>query len=152
MRVRCCTYFDITATGIKNHYRQSHGSFRDAAGHEISDSASWNRARNQQRNWETVNQLISLRALPIDISIPEQSTMLNRRIWKFEFLVEQQGALSVNDDPIGVLIEDSYMIPMITGLDETAMSDTFLTADVNIFFSVLPINNLLTEHVSERHN
>jgi hypothetical protein len=142
MRVRCCTYFDITATGVKNHYRLSHGVFRDAAGNSISDTTTWNRARNQQRNWETVNQLISLRALPVEITIPVVTQEQNRNVWTFEFLIEQNGALTVGDDAIGALIQDSYMIPMLTGLDETPAEDKFLTADANIFFSVLPINNL----------
>lgn len=142
MRVRCCTYFDITATGVKNHYRPSHGAFRDAIGNTISDSTTWNRARNQQRNWETVNQLISLRALPAEITTPVVTQKQNRNVWTFEFSIEQAGALTVGDNVIGALMQDSYMIPMLTGLDETPAEDKFLTAEVNIFFSVLPINNL----------
>lgn len=142
MRVRCCTYFDITATGVKNHYRPSHGAFRDATGRIIGDTATWNRARNQQRNWETVNQLISLRALPVEITMPTVTQQQDRNAWTFEFLIEQAGALTVGDDVIGALTQDSYMIPMLTGLDETPAEDKFLTAEVNIFFSVLPINNL----------
>lgn len=142
MRVRCCTYFDITATGVKNHYRPSHGAFRDAAGNSISDTTTWNRARNQQRNWETVNQLISLRALPVEITTPVVTQEQNRNVWTFEFSIEQDGALTVGDDAVGALIQDSYMIPMLTGLGETPTEDKFLSANANIFFSVLPINNL----------
>jgi hypothetical protein len=142
MRVRCCTYFDITATGVKNHYRPSHGPFWDAAGNSISDSVTWNRARNQQRNWETVNQLISLRALPVDITTPVVTQDQDRNVWTFEFSIEQDGALTVGDDVVGALIQDSYMIPMLTGLGETPTEDKFLSADANIFFGVLPINNL----------
>jgi len=142
MRVRCWTYFDITATGVKNHYRPSHGAFRDATGNSISNPTTWNRARNQQRNWETVNQLISLRALPVEITTPVVTQEQNRNIWTFEFSIEQAGALTVEDDAVGALILDSYMIPMLTGLDETPTEDKFLSADANIFFSVLPINNL----------
>jgi len=142
MRVRCWTYVDITATGVKNHYRPSHGAFCDAAGNSISDTATWNRARNQQRNWETVNQLISLRALPVEITTPVATQKQNRSVWTFEFSIEQDGALTVGDDAVGALIQDSYMIPMLTGLDETPTEDKFLSADANIFFSVLPINNL----------
>jgi hypothetical protein len=142
MRVRCCTYFDITATGVKNHYRPSHGSFQDAAGNTISDSVAWNRARNQQRNWETVNQLISLRALPVEITTPVVTQEQDRNVWTFEFSIEQLGALTVGDNVIGALIQDIYMTPMLTGLGETTTEDKFLSADSNIFFSVLPINNL----------
>ena len=140
MQVRCCTYFDITATGVKNHYKQSHGSFNDATGKTISDSVSWHRARNQQRNWETVNQLISLRALPIEISMPVICVEQDRKIWSFEFTIEQEGALALGEDILGALLNDSYMVPMVTGLDETPDAGTFLSAGRNIFFSVVSIN------------
>ena len=142
MRVKCQTYFDITATGVKNHYRSSQGTFRDAAGQTISNSDSWHRSRNQQRNWETVNQLISLRALPIEISTPTMSVEGDQKIWSFEFSIEQEGSLTTGDDPLGALSSDSYMVPMLTGLDETPGDDKFLSAGRNIFFSVFPINTL----------
>jgi nucleoside-diphosphate-sugar epimerase len=61
MKIYCETVFDITATGVTGHFKSSRIPFIDHAGHKITDSDSWNRARNQQRNWETLTQLIQLR-------------------------------------------------------------------------------------------
>lgn len=137
MKIRCLTYFDITATGVKNHYKQSRIPFEDRAGHVINNSDAWNRARNQQRNWETVNQLISLRALPVDITDPVVVDYNGFKAWSFDFVIEQQGAVAHGDDPIGALVNDSKMIPMLTGLDETAKVDGLLQPGVNIFFELL---------------
>jgi hypothetical protein len=140
MKVRCLTYFDITATGVKNHYKQSRVPFRDAADRLIDNADAWNRARNQQRNWETVNQLISLRALPVEITTPEKIIHAARSAWTFEFVIEQTGALEINGNAIGALINDSAMIPMLTGLDETPTSDQLLEPDRNIFFDIVLLN------------
>jgi hypothetical protein len=142
MKVRCLTYFDITATGVKNHFKQSRIPFEDQAGNKINCVDDWNRARNQQRNWETVNQLISLRALPVDIIEPVKITHNDRCAWVFEFVVEQQGAVAADNNPIGALINDSNMIPMLTGLDETEMTDQMLSPGVNIFFDIILLNIL----------
>jgi hypothetical protein len=142
MRVRCLTYFDITATGVKNHYKQSRVPFRDAADRLIDNADDWHRARNQQRNWETVNQLISLRALPVDITTPEKIVHNDRTAWTFEFVIEQAGALEIDGNAIGALINDSAMIPMLTGLDETATADQLLETGRNIFFDIVLLNIL----------
>jgi hypothetical protein len=142
MKVRCLTYFDITTTGVKNHFKQSRIPFTDSAGNKINNADAWNRARNQQRNWETINQLISLRALPIDITEPVKTSHNGRHAWVFEFVIEQQGAVTADNNPIGALINDSNMIPMLTGLDETAMTDQLLIPNANIFFDVVALNIL----------
>jgi hypothetical protein len=142
MKVRCLTYFDITATGVKNHFKQSRIPFTDSAGNRISSADAWNRARNQQRNWETVNQLISLRALPVDITEPTKIMHNGRSAWVFEFVIEQTGALAVDNNPIGALVNDSNMIPMLTGLDETEMADQILSPGSNIFFDTIVLNIL----------
>ena len=140
MKVRCLTYFDITATGVKNHYKQSRVPFRDAADQVIDSSDSWHRARNQQRNWETLNQLISLRSLPVDITTPEKIVHNDRTAWTFEFVIEQEGALDIDGNAIGALITDSAMIPMLTGLDETTTEDRLLEYNRNIFFDIVLLN------------
>jgi hypothetical protein len=140
MKVRCLTYFDITATGVKNHYKQSRVPFQDAADQVIDSASAWHRARNQQRNWETVNQLISLRALPVEITTPEKITHNTRSAWTFEFVIEQEGALEIDGNAIGALINDSAMIPMLTGLDETDTTDQLLEPGRNIFFDIVLLN------------
>jgi hypothetical protein len=113
-RIRCSTKFDITATGVKNHSRSSRLPFKDEAGQTIDDLTAWNRARNQQRNWETLNQLISLRVLPEDISDPVR----DGDCWAFEFSINSLETVSSLDKPLSLLIHDCQDVPMILGLDE----------------------------------
>ena len=61
MKIQCQTLFDITATGTTGHVKHNRMPYADNAGAKILDIGSWNRSRNQQRNWETITQLISLR-------------------------------------------------------------------------------------------
>ena len=66
----CKTLFDITATGVTGHYKSSRVPFQDLTGTSITNEISWNRARNQQRNWETITQLISLRTQISELQTP----------------------------------------------------------------------------------
>ena len=61
MRFVVQTFFDITATGVTGHYKPARVPFRDHAGNVITDESDWGRARNQQRNWETLTQILGLR-------------------------------------------------------------------------------------------
>jgi len=135
LRVKCSTYFDITATGVRSHYKSSRIPFRDDAGHDITNMEQWHRARNQQRNWETINQVISLRVSPENITQPEVSQKDSQRIWQFEFDVNPAEAIMVNDDPVGLLVRDCEDVPMLSGLDETYPVGDRLSNDANIFFS-----------------
>ena len=56
MQIRCRTLFDITETGVTGHFKPHRIPFRDNAGQQISDQVTWDRARNQQRNLETISQ------------------------------------------------------------------------------------------------
>lgn len=137
-RIRCQTRFDITETGVKNRNHKSKIVFRDAAGHEITTDAEWNRARNQQCNWETVNQIISLRTLPENITRPVHNA--NTGTWSFEFVVVDPATVACDGDPVGYLVTDSADVPMILGLDETPDVAAFLIttgADANTWFEPL---------------
>ena len=134
-RIRCLTKFDITATGVKNHSRATRLPFKDEAGQTIDDMTTWNRARNQQRNWETLNQLISLRVLPEDISDPVR----DGDCWAFEFSINSLETVSSLDKPLSLLIHDCQNVPMILGLDENNQGVT-LTAtgdNPNITFELV---------------
>lgn len=125
MRIRCQTKFDITSTGIKNNFAKKAGT-------------SWHKARNQQRNWETINQVISLRALPENISIPTKVETPGHSAWEFEFDIEQAGSLELNDDAVGLLKIDCKDVPMLIGLDEDPGISGLLIYDTNIFFEQIP--------------
>lgn len=137
-RIRCQTQFDITATGVRSYFVESRLPFQDNVGKKIEDLKSWTWSRNQQRNWETINQLISLRTLPENITVP----ILNKHIqqWEFEFDVINIESISLDNNPVGALIRDCHDVPMILGLLEAPGVDLVLTTQgpgTNTKFTVL---------------
>ena len=70
VRIKCTTRFDITETGIRNRTYRANIELKDKTGQTITTHKDWQKSRNQQCNWETVNQVISLRTLPERISTP----------------------------------------------------------------------------------
>lgn len=134
MRITCTTTFDITATEVRSNFQAHRIPFQDATGRIIDDLAVWQHARNQQRNWETINQIISLRVLPTNISTPMVNTKDGIKYWTFDFEIDQSAALEINEDPVGELKRDSRDVPMITGLDESPAGYSTLVPDANVFF------------------
>ena len=128
MRIICRTRFDITATGVRNSFYKNRA---DAA-----DTVAWTRSRNQQRNWETVNQIISLRTLPTNITPPKRVTQTGENLWIFEFDIEQPATVGTDEDPVGMLKADCRDVPMLTGLDEDPGLDGVLIVNTNIEFVV----------------
>lgn len=127
-KVICYTLFDCTATGILNHAKVTQLPLTDQQGHTISDQAALTRARNQQRNWETLTQLISLRT-QVTVYSPPQILQdasiavlgLNRRagrIWTFEFGSEFADIYDIGGEPLAALTQDCDGVPLITGLGE----------------------------------
>jgi len=138
IKVKVQTHFDITVTGVTGHYRPARGPFCDRAGHEINNSDLWNRARNQQRNWETLTQLISLRTQIDNVVEPVQ----NQEEWYFEFTTETE-IFNDGTDPVGVLKADSNGVPMLISLDNRADIDSVLITSgtrQNIWFASETIN------------
>lgn len=133
MRVRCRTSFDITQTGVRHNMNRTKLPFKDLAGTLIRDEAQWTRSRNQQRNWETLMQIISLRTLPENISAPQR----DQDQWSFEFDVPAPGSVANISGPLGQLSEDCRDVPMIVGLDETAVSFPYLSPGSNVFFNMV---------------
>lgn len=113
MRIRCSTLFDCEATGITGHYRSSQIPFHDRAGNAIRNQQDWNHRRNQQRNWETLLQIIGLRCQPVDIVSPQR--VQDR--WQFEFSVESAGVFGGTD--LEELYRDCDGVPMIVDLGES---------------------------------
>jgi hypothetical protein len=138
MKIQCQTLFDITATGVTGHIKPGRMPFTDQAGGRITDTESWNRSRNQQRNWETVTQLIGLRTQTVNLTTPAK---INNQ-WQFEFEVDNENLFLDNLDPLAVLKADCNGVPMLTGLNETQALTPLLTIDSNIWFTIVPINNL----------
>jgi hypothetical protein len=136
MKIQCRTLFDITATGTTGHVKPSRMPFVDEAGTRIFDVGSWNYSRNQQRNWETITQLISLRTQINNLIKPVRIN----DCWQFEFEVDNENLFLNNQDPLAILKEDCSGVPMLITLHETVANDVFLTVGKNIWFTIIPIN------------
>lgn len=141
MKVLCRTLFDCTHTGVTGYFRESQLPYTTKTGMHIATPDDWNRARNQQRNWESVLQIVSLRTQPMNIVYPTKQS----DGWYFEFEVEAEGVLG--DDLTG-LVADCEGVPMVTGLEESEAVVSSLCAqgtNQNIWFT--SINTTLeTDH------
>lgn len=138
MKILCRTFFDCSQTGVTGIFKPSQIPFTDQTGSEITDLIEWNRARNQQRNFETVVQIISLRSQPIDVSRP----YCDDGVWKFSFEVDAPGVYSGNGElhNLDALIADCNGIPMIINLREHYALDPVLTTQgdkANIWFEAI---------------
>ena len=137
MRFACETLFDVTATGVTGHYKSSRVPFTDRADQLIANEWAWNRARNQQRNWETITQLISMRTQLFDLVNP---TKIENR-WHFEFEVETPAVFGTEHHPVELLLKDAEGVPMLIDLENCANLLPILVVDgdeQNIWFSALP--------------
>ena len=140
MKVLCRTLFDITATGITGHFKPSRVPFDDASGQTIHNEQDWNRARNQQRNWETLTQLMQLRTQIFDLSVPVKVN----DSWQFEFATEIEHVFAADTDEFAILKGDCEGVPMLAGLDEKHFLTPLLVTDgaqQNIWFDQISINN-----------
>lgn len=127
------TLFDITHTGVTKPFDCRLPAFVDEADQIVRNQAEWTRSRNQQRNWETIVQLISLRAQPMYLETPRQIFNADaaklglgcqwsepQTVWTFNFTTENIGVYEDGMSALGKLINESQYVPMITGLTETA--------------------------------
>jgi hypothetical protein len=138
IKINVRTLFDITATGITGHFNAAKLPIRDRVGHTIIDSTAWHRARNQQRNWESLTQLISLRTQIFELTVPTVKDC----IWQFEFQTETE-IFNDGADPAGVLKSDAEGIPMLKDLDNSPDIDSILVTQgprQNIGFTTETIN------------
>lgn len=116
MKIACKTLFDCSVTGITGHYRAAQIPFKDRAGQLIDNQIDWNRSRNQQRNWETILQVLGLRTQPEILTEP----YCQNGVWHFEFETSTEGVYDVPGDPnpVAGLLQDCEGVPMMLNLDE----------------------------------
>jgi hypothetical protein len=136
MKFACQTFFDITATGVTGHFKSSRVPFCDRTGANIEGEIAWNYARNQQRNWETVTQLIGMRTQIFELSDPVNKD----NIWCFEFEVETPDVFGTPENPVELLLADANGVPMLTSLGELGDISPLLVVSgdrQNIWFSAL---------------
>jgi hypothetical protein len=98
----------------------------------LTQSIEQQKQRNQQRNWETIYQLLSLRAQLLEFTylsvitadVAEYAFGVNyvgtHNIWSFDFAVDRDDVYAFNHDKFGVIKDDFKITPIILGLDETA--------------------------------
>jgi hypothetical protein len=142
MKYVCQTLFDITATGVTGHYKSARIPFLDRAGQTIKNEESWNRSRNQQRNWETLTQILSLRTQLFLLTDPVQDLTGTR--WMFEFETESDGIYGPDSDPVLILRSDANGVPMLRELNNDPDIENILVtegAQQNIWFAPISINN-----------
>ena len=132
MKIKCTTKFDITATGVVGHYKPSRVPFDDRAGQLVNSIEKWNYSRNQQRNWETLTQLISLRT-QVDLTTP----VVEENHWVFEITVDLDNVFASDDDPLFLLKSDCNGVPMLINLSEKESPGTVLQPGVNINFELI---------------
>lgn len=140
MKIACKTLFDCSATGVTGHFRPSQLPFTDRVGQLVDTQDSWHRSRNQQRNWETLLQVIGLRTQPEIIQYPVQQDDK----WCFEFSTDTAGVygLDGNTNPLAGLIQGCAGVPMVVNLTEQSVVTAMLCVDgdkQNIWFDT--INN-----------
>lgn len=129
-RIRVSTTFDCTTTGVTGHYKAAQLPFRDRARQLIDSESAWLRSRNQQRNYETLMQIVNLYTQPMNSSSAEYEN----EQWSFEFDTEFEGVFSSGDDPLGLLKTASTGVPMLADLDSNQIVTDSLLPDVNVFF------------------
>ena len=142
MKYVCQTLFDITSTGVTGHYKSARIPFLDRAGQTIKNEESWNRSRNQQRNWETLTQILSLRTQLFLLTDPVQDLTGTR--WMFEFETESDGIYGSDSDPVSILRSDANGVPMLRELNNDPDIENVLVTEgarQNIWFAPISINS-----------
>jgi hypothetical protein len=129
-RIRISTTFDCTTTGVTGNYKAAQLPFRDSAQQLINSEAAWLRSRNQQRNYETLMQIVNLYTQPMNPSCSEHKTDQ----WSFEFDIEFDGVFSSDDDSLGLLKAAATGVPMLDKLDSFQFVTTSLLPNINVFF------------------
>jgi hypothetical protein len=147
LKIRCYTLFDITKTGITN---------RRNTPIPVDEKISlWEKQRNTQCNFDTIIQIISLRGLPEDITIPNkeeiQLTDTERfgflltseepvTMWTFDFSILSESVFKNDENELGYLFSDCDGVPMIQVGTEFNKLPTFLDISPelrNIYFEVV---------------
>jgi hypothetical protein len=131
--IQITTDFDCRPTGVTGHYRENLLPFTDQLGQHIIDIPTWVRSRNQQRNWETIMQLIGLYTQPVRVS----RVRAKDQRWQFEFDTDFDDVFTINDDPVGRLRQACDGVPIINYVEQQLT--TLLRPGVNIWFD--PLNH-----------
>lgn len=119
MKIRCVTLYDITQTGVGRRVYTTAQTSIDTI-----------KQRNQQINFETILQIVSMRCQPENITMPQRSiqTIKNyfgtaystkAQCWEFTFTVDRPDVFANGNQVLGHLYGDSDGVPMLIKLDES---------------------------------
>lgn len=136
MKIQLKTTVDITATGT-THRKWQDIEYTDNAGQHINSQESWGRSRNQQRNWETVVQLLGLRSQPINLAVPKLVDSQSNKTWITTFEVETPDVFLLGADRLALLKQDFDSVPIMHNLTETADAGSMFVINGNIWFTEL---------------
>ena len=140
MKIRCSTLFDITHTGVDNHNRTVVWPYVTRTGLSITNQGDLLRARNQQRNLDTVIQILSMRTQPLNISAPEVFEDQDPRawefgiiaqsakVWSFTFEIETPDTWLKDGDELYWLRSDTQGVPMLLNLTETVVTEPWINS------------------------
>lgn len=138
MKIKCSTLFDITKTNISSRRQLLE-----------SNNKELEKQRNQQSNFETILQIISMRSQPEDITDPVMEIVSGSKFllkknkvssWSFTFTVNHNSVFNDGYTELGNLFADCNGVPMIIGLNEQNLSSNTLIStemEKNIFFEVI---------------
>jgi hypothetical protein len=128
------TLVDITKTDTISQFTHQLLPYTDAAGVLITTEARWNISRQQQSNYETLVQILSLRGTPVHIDSPirtlntSQSQQMfdpqykyHTYYWSLIFIVEYTGLYfnHATNEEFGELKKDFNNVPINHNLTET---------------------------------
>ena len=127
------TLFDITNTDVVRQYK----SFLVKDHPTINTKEEWNQAKQQQNNFDTIIQIISLRTQPTVLHAPTIKTIKfngkKQKVWELRITVEFEDIYFNGVDELGLLIDDSEHVPMINKLT-SKIEDNYLRPNKNIRF------------------
>jgi hypothetical protein len=145
--IRCYTLFDITKTNITSR--------RNPVQPSSSEIDDWLHKRNTQCNFDTILQVISLRAQPENITDPVRKNFSEellenfgflfanlepKHYWSFSFTVNYPSVFLQGSDEFGALYNDCENVPMIKIANSINQLSAFLDCSPelkNIHFEVV---------------
>lgn len=106
-------------------------------------NSSDNKESNQQKNWQTLLQCIGLRCNITYENNPSNDLVDlknlsfgskfkgKQRVWTFVFRPDRSDSYKLDDNRVGLLINDLNLVPVIQNLDETIniSKSAFITLD-----------------------
>lgn len=149
VKIECYCLFDIAATGVTGNLKNVTLPFTTKTGLVIQDEMEMSRARNRQRNFDTLLQLIGLRTQIFNVAHPEMVPAQpmfpdpHTACRRFSFEIEPQSQWLVDGDEFWILKQDSDGTPMITGLEESPNISAVIR-------TIGPNPNIIFQHVQDK--